>query len=210
MEDTRTRRSCMSSRVTMSMKDAQHLARTSFLDAVVCSSTGAMLWLPKTAAHMTLHTSRCKAQRWVQPILRWMRTSSVFNETPLRVYVARRGAGRTCLMIVCSCVVLWVRWLETSYSFQNFCCCSVTLPWWSVARKCCSSQFSPCLDQQCYLWTPRHARCVSRNLTRHVLTLSAHTTSPEEGHLHDSRLYRDLKTNALHPRMDRPILQARP
>ena len=31
-------------------------------------------------------------------------------------------------------------------------------------------------------------------------------TSPDETHLHDSRLYRAQKTNAHHPRMDRPIL----
>ena len=29
-----------------------------------------------------------------------MRTSNVFNETPLKVDVSRRGAGRTCLMFV--------------------------------------------------------------------------------------------------------------
>ena len=59
--------------------------------------------------------------------------------------VSRSGAGRTCLMFVFLHVMMstleWSR-LETNVSSQPTCCCSVTLPHRSVARKCCSSQVS--------------------------------------------------------------------
>ena len=44
----------------------KHLASTSFLDAEgvrVHATSGAMLWLPKTAAHILLLASRCKTPR---------------------------------------------------------------------------------------------------------------------------------------------------
>ena len=36
------------------------------------------------------------------------------------------------------------------------CCCSVTLPSWSVARKCCSRQVSSCVAPPCYLRNTRY------------------------------------------------------
>ena len=81
------------------------------------------------------------------------------------------------------------------------CCCSVTLPSWSVARKCCSRQVSSCVAQPCYL---RNMRYTTRWLwfglggahprvpMRHIST-KAVCIEPE-------------KTSAHHPRMDRPIL----
>ena len=62
------------------------------------------------------------------------------------VNVSRRGARRTSLMFVVFfrrmlSTLQWSR-LETNVSFQPTCCCSVSLPLWSVARRCCSTQVS--------------------------------------------------------------------
>ena len=104
-----------------------------------------------------------------------MRTSSVYSETPPKVDVSRR-CGKNML----------------DYSMFLFrmvttCCCSVTLPSWLVARKCCSRQVSSCVAQLCYL---RNMRFSTRWLW---LGLGGAPTSSDETHLHESRLYRARK-----------------
>ena len=138
--------------------------------------------------------------------------------TSRKVHVSRRGVGRTCLLIVCSCVVWWVQCNDRDWKRVSACCCSVTLLLWSDARKCCSSQVFPCVAQRCYLWNMRHTtrwlwyglgrqstlRITESDTTRmeieRVLVRLVDTSSL------GNRLYRVQKTNTHHPVMDRPNL----
>ena len=92
----------------------------------------------------------------------------------------------------------WSR-LETSLNLQPNCCCAVTMLLWSVARKCCSSQVSPCVVQPVWrawdiqrvgrdmVWETNHAAYrEARHLTWH--SLSAHSWDLLTPHP-DSRLY---------------------
>ena len=81
--------------------------------------------------------------------------------------VSRRGAGRTCLMLV-----VFLRRLmstlqrsrpETSVGLQFSCCCSVSLLQWSAARKCCSSQVS-------FMSLVRFMQSGARNMPLHRLS----------------------------------------
>ena len=79
------------------------------------------------------------------------------------------------------------------------------------------TSFSLCRST-CYQWNMRHTTRwlwygLGEQSTLHITepdTARTETerapTSPDEIHLHDRRLYRAQKTNAHHPRMDRPIL----
>ena len=113
------------------------------------------------------------------------------------------------LMFLCRMMstMQWSR-LETSYSFSDFLLLLRHVATVAGARKCCSSQVSSCVAQPRYLWNMRYTTrwlCITEPDTVRTETERA-PTSPDVTHLHDSSLYRAQKTNALHPRMDRPIL----
>ena len=77
-------------------------------------------------------------------------------------------------------------------AFQPACCCSVTLPLRSVARKCCSSQVSLCHStRRLVCCVPNGARSAPRNLTRH--RLSAYSRDLLTPASLDSRLHQSIK-----------------